>query len=38
MMNESKLEFTFESIKENFQKKYYEELINRVYSKDEINI
>ena len=36
--DESKLEFTFESIKENFKKKYYEELINKVYSQNEINV
>jgi len=36
--DESKLEFNFESIKENFKKKYYEELINKVYMQDEINM
>ena len=36
--DESKLEFTFESIKENFKKKYYEELINRVFTEDEIDV
>ena len=35
--DQSKLEFTFESLKENFKKKYYEELVNKIYSENEIN-
>ena len=36
--DESKLEFTFESKKENFKKKYYENLINRVFSEEKIDL
>ena len=36
--DESKLEFTLESIKENFKKKYYEELINKVFTEEEIDL
>ena len=36
--DESKLEFTIESIKENFKKLYYEELINKAYTEEEIDV
>ena len=36
--DKSKLEFTIESIKENFKKLYYEELINKAYTDEEIDV
>ena len=36
--DESKLELTFDNIKENFKKKYYEELLNKVFTEEEIDI
>ena len=36
IIDENKIEFTFESLKENFKKKLNQELINKVFVRDNI--